>query len=654
MAPSLDISQFFDVFFEESEELLAEMEGLLLAVDVSSASPEECNAIFRTAHSVKGGAATFGLDDMVEIAHIMESLLDDIRKGSRKLTEAHVSVFLQAKDILKRQLNGHHQKQPIGSDASLDVLALLRSLSLQGPDDFGAAGQSDFPEAQTKAKIKLPKIERPHCFRMELPGMSEDDLNALVAELQLKGSLTSDKLPNGKTVLVLETTENLDTVVAICAFMFNPEDIHIAEETVQSNGKGASECFLPKQNGPTAGIQDLTYVRVNLEKVDQLMNLVGELVITQAMIDQHIGGLESARHGQLVSHLATLARNTHDLQESVMAIRMMPIELVFSRFPRMVRELAAKLGKKVKLITIGGAFELDKGLIERIVDPITHLVRNSVDHGLEQPHIRLASNKSETGTITLSAIHEGGHIIVQVIDDGAGFDRGCIMRKAKDFGISVSEEMSDEELWEVVFTPGFTTVPSITEISGRGVGMDVVKRNISAMGGSVHILSTLGMGTTVTISLPLTLAILDGMLVMAGEEIYILPLLSVVESLKPMPEQIHHITGKEMVIRVREEYIPLIFLHDLLDIQPRCSNPVDGIVVIVEGLGKKAALLIDNLLGQQQIVVKNIETNFRKIPWISGATILGDGNVSLILDVPSLLNIHKRFELQRFPHRIVT
>ena len=598
MVSSLDLSQFFEVFLEESEELLSEMESLLLAIDISSPGQEECNAIFRTAHSVKGGAATFGLTDMVELAHIMESLLDDIRKGAAKLTEDHVSAFLQAKDMLKRQLNGHRQKQPIANDASSDVLALLQKLLTCPPPSFPRMGGNAVELATAVGRNKYA-----------LEGVS--------------GELTG-RMP--------------ETVVARPYSGQHP--------ILNSTALGRDACRLPSQAPYNSG-QDSTYIRVNLKKVDQLINLVGELVITQAMIEQQLASLDWTRHGDILDQLDSLARNTRELQELVLSIRMMPMDLVFSRFPRMVRELAGKLGKKVRLCAIGGATQLDKGLIERIIDPLTHLVRNSIDHGIEEPSLRLANNKDETGTITLSAIQEAGRIQLQVIDDGAGLDRGRIMQKARDYGISVSETMSDEELWEIISAPGFTTEASITEVSGRGVGMDVVKRNIASMGGSVHIQSTWGQGTTVTISLPLTLAIFDGMSIKAGEEVYILPLLAVVECFQSNPKQIYEITGKGRVILVREEYIPLIYLHDVFGIQPKFSNPKHGMVVVVEGLGKKAALLVDSLMGQQQIVVKNIGANYRNIPGISGATILGDGSVSLILDVPSLIGIRNYFDLKQ-------
>ena len=693
MAATIDISQFFDVFFEESEELLAEMENLLLAINVASPDKEECNAIFRTAHSIKGGAATFGLTDMVGLTHLMESLLDKIRKGEMRLTERHVGAFLKAKDILKSQLNGHRKKEPIGSGVGEEVLALLRDLSSSKDGT-----PLDLPTSDNPASDGPPLGIGIHSFRIELPALSTEDFNALAAELRLKGNLTCDSLPDGRSVCRLTTSVGLPEVSSICAFLLNPNDFQIAptdagsavadigknqacslgqglgneskEEAyglfeplncqvaeslspaLPTQGHGVSavrpaSLALKTSDEPTAksrppealvGNPDSKYIRVNLDRVDQLINLVGELVITQAMIEQHTGRLDTIHHEPLLSHFATLARNTRDLQESVMSIRMMPMDLVFSRFPRMVRELAGKLGKKAKLVTVGGATELDKGLIERIIDPLTHLVRNSIDHGLEEPQVRLAAKKRETGTITLSAAHESGNIVLQVSDDGVGLNRARIIKQAKDLGVMVADEISDAELWQVIFSPGFTTASDVTDVSGRGVGMDIVKRNIVAMGGHVEIQSTQGRGTTVTIFLPLTLAILEGMLVKVGGEVYILPLLTVVESLKPESEQIRHITGKGRVISVREEYIPLLVLRELFGIVPQSANPADGIVVIVEALGKKAALLADSLVGQQQIVVKNLETNYRKIPGISGATILGDGNVSLILDVPTLLD----------------
>jgi two-component system chemotaxis sensor kinase CheA len=380
-----------------------------------------------------------------------------------------------------------------------------------------------------------------------------------------------------------------------------------------------------------------TSIRVGIEKVDQLINLVGELVITQAMIEQRTSSLDPMHHERLLSSVSQLTRNTRDLQEAVMSIRMMPMDYVFSRFPRMVRDLATKLGKKVEFVTHGAATELDKGLIERIVDPLTHLVRNSIDHGIELPSVRAAAGKSETGRLSLSAGHQGGNIIIEVTDDGGGLNRERILEKARQQGLPVADNMPDGDVWQLIFAPGFSTAEAVTDISGRGVGMDVVKRNIASMGGVVDIRSLKGFGTTISISLPLTLAILDGMSVKVGEEIYILPLGYVIESLQPAAGDIKEISGQGRVIKVRGEYLPLIPLYQIFDIVPAHTDPVKGIVIILESDGKKAALFVDELVGQQQVVVKNLESNYRKVAGISGATILGDGGVSLIIDVAALL-----------------
>ena len=376
---------------------------------------------------------------------------------------------------------------------------------------------------------------------------------------------------------------------------------------------------------------------MSIEKVDQLINLIGELVITQAMIEQRSEHLDPMKDERLLNSIGQLTRNTRDLQEAVMSIRMMPMDFVFSRFPRMVRDLAAKLGKKVDFITNGAATELDKGLIERIVDPLTHLVRNSIDHGIEMPDVRSAAGKTENGRLFLSAVHQGGNIIIEVADDGGGLNRDRILAKAKQNGLPVSDTMPDADVWQLIFAPGFSTAETVTDVSGRGVGMDVVKRNITAMGGQVDIRSAAGFGTTISISLPLTLAILDGMSIRCGEEVYILPLGFVIESLQPQPDDVKEIAGMGRVIKVRGEYLPLVPLHLMFDIVPRHSDPCKGICVIVETEGRKAALFVDELVGQQQVVVKNLESNYRKVTGISGATILGDGGVSLILDVTALL-----------------
>jgi two-component system chemotaxis sensor kinase CheA len=727
---TIDISQFYQVFFDEAEELLAEMERLLLGVDVASPSEEDLNAIFRTAHSVKGGASTFGVSDMSEVTHVLETLLDRIRKGEMALTATHVDAFLAAKDILKMQLDGHRLGSAVDQEAVGDVRMMLQELAQDVHIEAMAPVASGFstPEAQA---VDHSGGKR---YRLELPPMVHREVEALAAELGLMGHVELMPLDAERHAMIVTTHESLDDIVAICSFVIDADQMRVSElpalsptqaarehaererkeaelgygffdplpaagaapagaaapvpadgegygffqplDEIRANAGAAAEdargygFFQPleviraqagikdapaeapkpseeqekkaarkeaeKQAHAPAGAESSS-IRVSVEKVDQLINLVGELVITQAMIEQRAGTLDPVLHEKLMSGISQLTRNTRDLQESVMSIRMMPMDFVFSRFPRMVRDLATKLGKKVEFVTSGAATELDKGLIERIVDPLTHLVRNSIDHGIEMPEVRRAAGKSETGRLFLSASHQGGSIIIEVSDDGGGLNREKILAKARQNGLPLADNMSDADVWQLIFAPGFSTADTVTDVSGRGVGMDVVKRNITAMGGTVDIRSAKGFGTTMSISLPLTLAILDGMLIQTGEEVYILPLGFVLESLQPAPEDVKEISGKGRVIKVRGEYLPLIPLYQIFDIAPRFTDPCQGILVIVETEGKKACLFVDELVGQQQVVVKNLESNYRKVTGISGATILGDGGVSLILDVTALV-----------------
>jgi two-component system, chemotaxis family, sensor kinase CheA len=707
---TIDISQFYQVFFDEAEELLAEMERLLLGVDIAAPDAEDLNAVFRTAHSVKGGAATFGLNDMSEVTHVLESLLDRIRKGEMALTSQHVDAFLAAKDILKMQLDGHRNGAHVDQEAVANVRMVLHDLADGAVPVSGHPSAPSFLQGGTAAEQH--PLEGAHRYKIELPVVPQRDVNALVDELGLLGRISVTPIEGGRSALIITTRESLDAIIAICSFVLEPEDLKIFEapaltpeqrrieraERARIEGEQGYGFFDPddqdeqgedelsddergygffqpiEQIRAQAGIRaeapqrpvarvpepldvsevaaekkaaakkdaahahaESSSIRVSVEKVDQLINLVGELVITQAMIEQRSDGLDPIAYERLLASVGQLTRNTRDLQEAVMSIRMMPMDFVFSRFPRMVRDLASKLGKKVDFITHGSATELDKGLIERIVDPLTHLVRNSIDHGIELPAARREAGKTETGRLFLSAGQQGGNIVIEVSDDGGGLNRERIMAKARENGLAVTDTMSDADVWQLIFAPGFSTADAVTDVSGRGVGMDVVKRNISAMGGVVDIRSAKGFGTTISISLPLTLAILDGMSIRCGDEIYILPLGFVIESLQPEPEDIKEIAGQGRVLKVRGEYLPLIPLYQMFGVVPRYTNPSDAIVVILETEGRKAALFIDELVGQQQVVVKNLESNYRKVVGISGATILGDGGVALILDVAALL-----------------
>jgi two-component system chemotaxis sensor kinase CheA len=667
---TIDMSQFFQAFFDETDELLGEMEKLLLAIDVAEPDSEELNAIFRAAHSIKGGAATFGLSDLTEVTHVLETLLDRIRKGEMALLPEHVEAFLSAKDVLKMQLDGHRLHTPVDDEAVAQVRRTLDALATALP--AASAVRSPQTVAVDAAVLEQATVAGgAKRFRIELPEVVQRDVDALAAELGLLGQITRSALDEKRFVFFLDTAEGVDDIVAICSFILDPDDLKITEETAQQsagksvedaqgygffeplpnrsehNAQPAQVVALPSDEAVKKAVKrepekqaaapESASIRVGTEKVDQLINLVGELVITQAMIEQRSGTLDPILHERLLNSVAQLARNTRSLQEAVMSIRMMPMDYVFSRFPRMVRDLAAKLGKKVEFITHGAATELDKGLIERIVDPLTHLVRNSVDHGIEKPDVRKGAGKQETGRLSLSAEHRGGHIVIEVSDDGGGLNRERILTKARQQGLDVNDAMPDNEVWQLIFAPGFSTADVVTDVSGRGVGMDVVKRNITSMGGTVDIRSSKGFGTTISVSLPLTLAILDGMSVKVGDEIYILPLGYVVESLQPSGIDVKEISGRGRVVKVRGEYLPLVPLYRVFDVVPLCAEPAEAILVIVESDGKKAALLIDELVGQQQVVVKNLESNYRKVANISGATILGDGGVALIVDVSSLL-----------------
>ncbi|MGB3425366.1 chemotaxis protein CheW, partial [Castellaniella sp.] len=509
--------------------------------------------------------------------------------------------------------------------------------------------------------------------RVRISRIQDKDVESLANEMALMGQILHRDHSGGDLTLWLQTTTSADDLEAVCCFIVNADQVSVAREAVPGAAPAAAAPVAeapvaPAEPAPApvaeaAPVQDAPEpaasrdaaesadkssgskaakpkesgtIRVGVEKVDQIINLVGELVITQAMLLQTSQTLDPVLHDRLLNGIEQLERNARDLQEAVMSIRMMPMDYVFSRFPRVVRENATKLGKRIRLVTKGQATELDKSLIERIIDPLTHLVRNSLDHGLEVPDARIAQGKDPEGTLTLSAQHNGGQIIIDVIDDGAGLNRERILKKAIASGFPVSEATPDDELWQLIFAPGFSTAEKITDISGRGVGMDVVRRNIQSMGGHVQLASRKGEGTTTRIVLPLTLAILDGMSVKVGEETFILPLSHVTESMQATDEQIHRISETEQVLHVRGEYLPIVALHEIFNVAQAETDLTRAIAVILQAEDQRFALMVDHLIGQHQVVVKNLETNYRKVPGISAATILGDGSVALIVDVFAL------------------
>ncbi|REE94151.1 chemotaxis protein CheA [Cupriavidus plantarum] len=668
MSVDIDITQFYQTFFEEAEELLVEMEQLLLGLDLDAPDAEELNAIFRAAHSIKGGAATFGFSALTETTHIFENLLDRARRQEIALTRAIIDTFLETKDVLQDQLNAYRNGTEPDPETLARICAVLQQLAQEAGGDAGAhapaAAPAPAPAPAASNAAGAPAGAGGGNLKIRLINVSPADQALLREEIANLGEITGQQDANGELTIWLNSQCGADDIIAVCCFVIDGDQIVVeasdgatpaaaapapapapvaaapapapvaapaAKEATKDAAKEKAKPAAAAAHSPDAGS-----IRVPTEKVDQIINLVGELVITQSMLAQTASSLDPVLFDRLFSGMGQLERNARDLQEAVMSIRMMPMDYVFSRFPRLVRDLASKLGKQIDLVTFGKATELDKGLIERIIDPLTHLVRNSLDHGIETPEKRVAAGKEPTGQLILSAQHHGGNIVIEVSDDGGGLNRERILAKAIQNGLPVSENISDEEVWQLIFAPGFSTAEVVTDVSGRGVGMDVVKRNIQEMGGHVEIASRPGNGTTTRIVLPLTLAILDGMSVRVGEETFILPLNCVMESLQPKAEDVHTAANAERVMNVRGEYLPLLELHRVFNVDGALQEPTQGIAVILQAEGKRFALLVDQLIGQHQVVLKNLETNYRKVPCISAATILGDGSVALIVDVAAL------------------
>jgi two-component system chemotaxis sensor kinase CheA len=720
---SIDMSQFYQVFFEETGEHLANMENLLLALDVEDPDAEQLNAIFRAAHSIKGSSGTFGFTDLQDVTHILENLLDRVRKGELRLRDDMIDAFLDAGDVLKNLLAAHQGEGEADRTAAEAICQRLRQLTedTSAPPGAGSAvpPAPTFAEAASEAGLDLH-------FVIDGPA-TDETIENLMGELARHGEVRTFErpaAPDQPCHVTLVGTADPDELRGMLEFVARNDSIRIeplgsagavladapdgaygffgdepAAVSASDDAYGffeplpeaaasapADESFgffepLPEAKPVVAADESFgffeplpepataasapvvpttaaappparkeakpaakpaagdTTIRVGVDKVDQLINLVGELVITQAMMAQSAAQIDPVEFERLHNGLIQLERNTRDLQEAVMSIRMMPMSVVFSRFPRVVRDVSQKLGKQVELKLSGEDTELDKGLIERITDPLTHLVRNSLDHGIELPEVRAAKGKQPVGTITLAAYHQSGNIVIEVGDDGAGLPRQKILAKAKERGLNVHDQMTDQEVFALIFEAGFSTADQITEVSGRGVGMDVVKKNITALGGRVDISSMPGIGTRMTVRLPLTLAILDGMSVAVGNETYIIPLGYVIESLQAEPGMIKSVSGVERLIQVRDEYLPIVTLHEIFQVPGAITALDEGIMIILEADGTKAALFVDAMVGQHQVVIKSLETNYRKVSGVSGATIMGDGRVALILDVSMLVDM---------------
>lgn len=644
---SMDISDFYQTFFDEADELLADMEQHLLVLQPEAPDAEQLNAIFRAAHSIKGGAGTFGFSVLQETTHLMENLLDEARRGEMQLNTDIINLFLETKDIMQEQLDAYKQSQEPDASSFDYICQALRQLALEAKDETPSAVTRLSVVAKSEPQDEQSRSQSPR--RIILSRLKAGEVDLLEEELGHLTTLTDVVKGTDSLSAILPGDIAEDDITAVLCFVIEADQITF--ETVEVSPKISTPPVLKlaAEQAPTGRVErekttrssESTSIRVAVEKVDQLINLVGELVITQSMLAQRSSELDPVNHGDLITSMGQLQRNARDLQESVMSVRMMPMEYVFSRYPRLVRDLAGKLGKQVELTLVGSSTELDKSLIERIIDPLTHLVRNSLDHGIELPEKRLAAGKNSVGNLILSAEHQGGNICIEVTDDGAGLNRERILAKAASQGLTVSENMSDDEVAMLIFAPGFSTAEQVTDVSGRGVGMDVVKRNIQEMGGHVEIQSKQGTGTTIRILLPLTLAILDGMSVRVADEVFILPLNAVMESLQPREADLHPLAGGERVLEVRGEYLPIVELWKVFNVAGAKTEATQGIVVILQSGGRRYALLVDQLIGQHQVVVKNLESNYRKVPGISAATILGDGSVALIVDVSALQAINR-------------
>jgi len=773
------VEQFSKVFFEEVTEHLDEMESLLLDMNEEDVDFDTLDAIFRAAHSIKGGASIFGYDDISSVTHILENLLDRLRNNELVLTKAMIDAFLAAGDLLVLLKDAHQfdDEEPVPASQVTEICDQLKSLS-EDPNDESSgessvSGENECAEKEInqgaqltgaeKAKIKVLLVEDSKVNQMvanhtlkklgfenitvaedgqqtldklnaaldapfdlilldcQMPvmdgyqatqeirlgkagkvhsnitiiamtamsgeGEKENCLNAGMDDYLLKpikGPLLDEKIslwlgntrqqdsqdnthkkdasaPTGKKIpegKIKNTSEAKETKIPEDKIKNTSEaketktpegkikNTSEAKETKTPKGKikntsEAKETKTPSAKMIKKGVKKKdgdSSIRVNTEKVDILINQVGELIITQSMLQKLAVDFGFENNAMFAARLNQLESNTRDLQASVMSVRMMPISSVFGRFPRVIRELSKQLNKKIKLIIKGGQTEIDKGVIEILADPLTHLIRNSIDHGIEMPAVRLANNKNEEGEIELSALYKGGDVVINVKDNGAGIDAQKILEKARSNGMKLPDKMTDADIFQLIFSAGFSTAEAVTNVSGRGVGMDVVKRNITDMGGSVEISSELGEGTTMSIYLPLTLVIVEGMSVSVGEHVYIIPLLYIVESLQPIEANIKVLNGGGVMVNVNGEYIPVLLLYKFFNIKTDITKITEGIIVLLEHQNKVIALFVDNLIGQQQVVLKNLEKNFRKVPCVSGATIMGNGQISLILNVGELVN----------------
>ena len=692
---SIDIEQFHGVFFDESDEHLDDMEQLLMSLDVESPDPEELNSIFRAAHSIKGGSGIFGFDALMNLTHVMENLLDKARNNELSVTADIVNVLLETLDVLKDTLNAYRDETPVPEDSIAERIKILNGVINGQSTDAAPGDGDDSSEVSVNAQNESAQDDSFGFFDDEPNSAIEaaDDSFGFFDDEPVNEALShgdntksenndddgfgffDDEISNNTVDAQTETTK-AETAEVEQGFGFfedapSATNINTSLEIASSNNAQSASTQLntatTSNNGkaPTSGVaptstqvktppkppakkstaRESASIRVDTTKIDAMVNLVGELVITQSMLSMIGQDVEGQVGERLQLAIDELQRNTREIQESVMSMRMLPLTATFNRFPRLVRDLAGKLGKQVELVLQGGSTEIDKSLIEKIVDPLTHLVRNSIDHGIEMPDKRVAAGKPEKGTVILSAEQKGGSIIISIIDDGGGLHRDKILDKARSNGLTVSDDMPDSEVWQLIFQPGFSTAEAITDVSGRGVGMDVVRRNIESIGGRIDIESSAGEGSAFFIHLPLTLAIVDGMCVSVGKQIFVIPLLNIIESFQPTKQQLKTL-GNDTVLYIRDQYWPLVPLYDFMEVEDAALSPTEGIVVLLESSKKRFGVLVDALVGQQQVVIKSLEEHYRKVAGIAGATIMGDGKVALIIDADSIATTYTSSQIE--------
>ncbi|HEY1899834.1 MAG TPA: chemotaxis protein CheA [Steroidobacteraceae bacterium] len=663
---TIDLTQFHDAFFDESFEALDSMEAALLQLDTGNPDPELINTVFRAAHSIKGGGATFGFSEIASFTHSLETLLGELRDRRLTVTQTICNLLLKSVDVMRAMLGSAKAKQPVDIQSVADLQFDIELIIAQRDTRMAAAPMAsrlDSGTAAARGTIPEPgaSVEW-HIGMRPGPEFLErgTDPVRIFRELSALGTLTVtahlDALPSWQDLepqrcylswslcLLSDAPEAairevFEWVNADCGLTLSPSSLISAGATAAA----APTIVVPASQAGSAA--EAGSIRVGVEKIDELINFVGELVITHAMLSQISRSVTGPAADALRSGIQQLERNARQLQESVMRVRMLPISVVFSRFPRMVRDLAQRLGKQVELQITGENTELDKTVLEKIGDPLVHLVRNCVDHGIEKPALRLSAGKNPVGTVHLNASHRGGSVVIEVSDDGSGLDDQRILSRARAAGLASPDgTLSPEQIRELIFVPGLSTAEITTDVSGRGVGMDVVRRNIADLSGKIEVHSEPGRGSRFLITLPLTLAIVDGLSVAVGDQTYIVPMTSTIESLRLTPSQVTTIADGREVFAFRDEYLPIVRLYKTFALTPRARALHDGLVVVVEGAGRRIGLFVDDLLSQQQVVIKSLETNYGRVPGISAATILGDGSVALILDVADLIRIASRRE----------